>query len=90
MQGLVYKSTGSWYLLKDEDGKLWNARIKGVFKIDDDITSTNPIAVGDVVDLEMENEAEQSAMILMVPVGAMVVTVAFRLRRPCACRRLPG
>ena len=63
MQGLVYKSTGSWYTVKEESGKFWNARIKGVMKIDEEITSTNPIAVGDIVDFEMENEGEQSAMI---------------------------
>jgi ribosome biogenesis GTPase / thiamine phosphate phosphatase len=63
MQGLVYKSTGSWYTVKDEGGRFWNARVKGVFKIDEEITSTNPIAVGDIVDLEMENESEQSVMI---------------------------
>jgi ribosome biogenesis GTPase / thiamine phosphate phosphatase len=62
MQGIVYKSTGSWYLVKDKDGKTWNARIKGVFKIGG-LTSTNPIAVGDVVDLAMENEKEDSVMI---------------------------
>jgi len=62
MQGTVYKSTGSWYVLKDERGKFYNARIKGIFKIDD-ITSTNPIAVGDIVDFEMENEIEQSVII---------------------------
>ena len=47
-KGLVYKSTGSWYLVKDDQGRMWNARMKGVFKMDD-ITSTNPIAVGDIV-----------------------------------------
>lgn len=62
MQGLVYKSTGSWYVVKTADGKQFNARIKGVFKIDG-ITSTNPIAVGDKVTLEMENEGEASVMI---------------------------
>ncbi|HEX7755504.1 MAG TPA: hypothetical protein VF421_09180, partial [Niabella sp.] len=29
---MVYKSTGSWYTVKDETGKFYNARIKGVFK----------------------------------------------------------
>ena len=48
MRGLIYKSTGSWYIVKDDKGKIFNARIKGIFKIDD-ITSTNPIAVGDEV-----------------------------------------
>jgi ribosome biogenesis GTPase / thiamine phosphate phosphatase len=62
MQGIVYKSTGSWYSVKDEQGKVWNARMKGVFKLDD-ITSTNPIAVGDVVDFEEENFKEQTVMI---------------------------
>lgn len=64
-QGIVYKSTGSWYSVKDESGKFWNARIKGVFKLDD-ITSTNPIAVGDVVDFELENEGEQSVIITKI------------------------
>lgn len=62
MNALVYKSTGSWYVVKSEDDKVYNARIKGKFKIDD-ITSTNPIAVGDHVEIEMENEGEGSVVI---------------------------
>lgn len=62
MKGLVYKSTGSWYIVKDESGTVHNARIKGVLKIDD-ITSTNPIAVGDEVEMEVENENENTAII---------------------------
>ncbi|HZE85981.1 MAG TPA: ribosome small subunit-dependent GTPase A, partial [Puia sp.] len=46
MRGKVYKSTGSWYIVKAEDGTTWNARIRGIFKLDE-ITSTNPLAVGD-------------------------------------------
>ena len=48
MNALVYKSTGSWYIVKDETGRQFNARILGKFKIDG-LTSTNPIAVGDYV-----------------------------------------
>jgi ribosome biogenesis GTPase len=62
MKAIVYKSTGSWYTVKDESGKWHNARIKGVFKIDE-ITSTNPVAVGDQVDIETENENESTAII---------------------------
>src|SRR5262245_11476930 len=62
MRATIYKSTGSWYSVKDEQGSFYNARIKGVFKIDD-ITSTNPLAVGDEVSIEMENEAERSVLI---------------------------
>lgn len=62
MKAIIYKSTGSWYTVKDEAGKVFNARLKGVFKIDE-ITSTNPLAVGDIVDIEMENETEHSVVI---------------------------
>lgn len=62
MRARIYKSTGSWYVAKGADGKLYNARIKGVFKIDE-ITSTNPIAVGDEVEMVVEDVQEESAMI---------------------------
>jgi ribosome biogenesis GTPase len=62
MYALVYKSTGSWYTVKTEDGKLLNARIRGILKIDG-ITSTNPVAVGDRVKLEFGDSAEGGAMI---------------------------
>lgn len=62
MKALVYKSTGSWYTVKNQAGSTYNARIKGIFKIDD-ITSTNPVAVGDEVEIEMENEIENTATI---------------------------
>ena len=57
MQAVVYKSTGSWYSVKNTEGKMLQARIKGKFKIAD-ITSTNPIAVGDHVSLIPDNEKE--------------------------------
>ncbi|MBS1737459.1 MAG: ribosome small subunit-dependent GTPase A [Bacteroidetes bacterium] len=62
MMGLVYKSTGSWYQIKDEAGKLYQARIKGRFKIDG-LTSTNPIAVGDYINFEIENAEEATVVI---------------------------
>ena len=66
MKALVYKSTGSWYIVKVSDtleaSDTYNARLKGIFKMDD-ITSTNPVAVGDEVNIEIENEAENSAII---------------------------
>lgn len=56
MQGVVYKSTGSWYLIKDEFGAFRQARLKGKLKIDDEISSSNPIAVGDVVVFDEEEK----------------------------------
>lgn len=62
MKAKVYKSTGSWYQVKAENGQFYNARAKGVFKIEGH-TSTNPIAVGDSVDIEIEAVQEESAII---------------------------
>ncbi|MEO6819442.1 MAG: ribosome small subunit-dependent GTPase A [Ginsengibacter sp.] len=62
MKSLVYKSTGSWYQVKNEAGDLLNARIKGKFKIGG-LTSTNPLAVGDWVDVNVEEIAEGSVVI---------------------------
>ena len=61
-RAIVYKSTGSWYTVKNQAGRTFNARIKGIFKIDD-ITSTNPVSVGDEVEIEEENEIESSVII---------------------------
>ncbi len=56
MQGIVTKSTGSWYVVKC-DNKYIDCRIKGKFRLQG-IKSTNPITVGDIVDFELENNAE--------------------------------
>ncbi len=63
MRGLVYKSTGSWYSVKDEQGHFWDTRIKGKLKIDDEISSTNPIAVGDTVEFDAEDKLVQTGII---------------------------
>ena len=62
MIATVYKSTGSWYTVKDETGKFWDARMKGVLKVDD-ITSTNPVAVGDKVEIVSQADTANSAII---------------------------
>ncbi len=61
MQAIVYKSTGSRYLVKNKLGESFNVRIKGKFKIDN-ITSTNPIAVGDIVEVENEEDIESGVI----------------------------
>ena len=54
MQATIYKSTGSWYKVKTIEGNFLNARLKGKFKIKN-LTSTNPIAVGDQVVLAQDD-----------------------------------
>ncbi len=53
MRGLVTKSTGSWYQVVDEQGNRYECRIIGKFRTQG-IKSTNPVAVGDWVDFELE------------------------------------
>jgi ribosome biogenesis GTPase len=55
MTGTVYKSTGSWYTVKTMNGKFYECRIKGRFRLEG-IKSTNPIAVGDNVEFELETK----------------------------------
>jgi len=57
MTGIVYKSTGSWYTVKADNNQLYDCRIKGKFRIKG-IKSTNPIAVGDVVDFEIDETSD--------------------------------
>ncbi len=57
MTGIVYKSTGSWYTVKSTNGDFIECRMKGKFRIKG-IKSTNPIAVGDIVDYELEETSD--------------------------------
>ncbi len=57
MTGLVYKSTGSWYTVKTEDNQQFDCRIKGKFRLKG-IKSTNPIAVGDIVDFDLDETSD--------------------------------
>jgi ribosome biogenesis GTPase len=62
-KGLVIRSTGSWYEVRDDrDGHIWQCRLKGKFKTMG-LKVTNPIAVGDIVRFEIEDENENSGII---------------------------
>jgi ribosome biogenesis GTPase len=56
------RSTGSWYEVRAESGKVYRARLKGKFKLNGPKTS-NPITVGDKVLFSMEDEANQTVLI---------------------------
>ena len=58
MTGIVYKSTGSWYTVKSSEGDFIECRIKGKFRMKG-IKSTNPIAVGDYVDYELDESSDK-------------------------------
>ncbi|MBC7890565.1 MAG: ribosome small subunit-dependent GTPase A [Sphingobacteriaceae bacterium] len=66
MTGLVIRSTGSWYDVREvADGHVWQARLKGIFKIKG-LQTSNPIAVGDRVIFDVEDRAENAAIITAI------------------------
>ena len=66
MQGTVIKSTGSWYNVRMEDGHLLECRIVGKLRLND-LPLTNPIAVGDEVEVEMEKETGNGLIKKVLP-----------------------
>ena len=54
-KGTVFRSTGSWYEVRDEQNSVFSCRLKGKFKIKD-LKVTNPLAVGDKVIFDLEDE----------------------------------
>lgn len=57
MKGIVIKSTGSWYKIRQEDNSILEARIKGKIRLKE-LNTTNPVAVGDTVDYEYESSGD--------------------------------
>lgn len=55
MHGLVIKNTGSWYTVRTDEGLDVDCKIKGNFRLKG-IRSTNPVAVGDIVDIVRNQE----------------------------------
>lgn len=63
MRGRIFKSTGSWYEVEDEQHNRWSCRLRGKFKIKG-LRVTNPLAVGDWVNFEPEDEEGQIGTII--------------------------
>ena len=63
MKGIVYKSTGSWYSVKTKQGIEYQCRIKGKLRLDN-LKSTNPLAVGDIVEFDLENNGKSNSGII--------------------------
>ncbi|MCB9275058.1 MAG: ribosome small subunit-dependent GTPase A [Lewinellaceae bacterium] len=65
-KGTVIKSTGSWYQVRLEDGRVANSRIVGKFRLDG-MRITNPVAVGDKVELEIDEKEETGTIKNILP-----------------------
>jgi len=80
MQGLIIKSTGSWYQVQTPGGQRYEARIKGKFRIKG-ITTTNPIAVGDQVDFEFEPGSENAVITHLHPRKNYIIRKSINLSK---------
>ena len=67
-QGLVIKSTGSWFTVESENGELFECKIKGKFRIKD-IKSTNPVAVGDRVQFSVQSTSKDKNIGLITSIS---------------------
>lgn len=76
MKGRVIKSTGSWYAVKTED-RIISARLKGKFK-QEDLKLTNPIAVGDWVEMEKESGQDTAVIQDILPRDNYVIRKSTR------------
>lgn len=65
MYGRVVKSTGSWYIVLSNDDKLYDCRIKGKFRLSKS-KLTNPVAVGDLVEFELEEKETSQGVITKI------------------------
>ncbi len=65
MKGIIIKSTGSWYQVLDTEANRYNCRLRGKFKLKG-FKVTNPIAVGDHVEFEIEDVAEKTGVITAI------------------------
>jgi len=80
MHGLVIKSTGSWYQVHGEDGQNYDCRIKGKFRIKG-IQTTNPIAVGDQIEFEMEPNANTGVIFKLQPRKNYIIRKSINLSK---------
>lgn len=79
-QGIVIKSTGSWYNVETSEGELYDCKLRGQFRIKG-IKTTNPIAVGDRVDFQMSKDESTSIITKIHPRENYIIRKATKLSK---------
>tara|TARA_Y100000385_G_scaffold290554_1_gene364223 strand:- start:15052 stop:15972 length:921 start_codon:yes stop_codon:yes gene_type:complete len=79
-QGRVQKSTGSWYSVSTDTEQIYQCRLKGVFR-NKGIKTTNPIAVGDIVDIEIESSDNTGIITNIHPRTNYIIRKATKLSK---------
>ena len=80
MKGTVIKSTGSWYHVIDEGGKVWECRLRGKIRLDG-LRSTNPVAVGDKVIFDQEPGKDTGVIKSIEPRNNVIVRKSVNLSK---------
>lgn len=80
MKGMVIKSTGSWYQVLGDDGQHYDCRIKGKFRTKG-IRTTNPIAVGDRVEFEVEPDQDSGVISALEPRRNYIIRKSINLSK---------
>lgn len=79
-KGIIIKSTGSWYIVREEDGNYLDCRIRGKLRMQG-IKSTNPVAVGDEVEYELEDSKETGVIKNILPRKNYIVRKSINLSK---------
>ena len=79
-EGIVIKSTGSWYEVRNENGEVVLCRLRGKIRLDG-IRTTNPVAVGDKVIFEKENNKDTCVINKILPRYNVIVRKSVNLSK---------
>ncbi len=79
-EGIVIRSTGSWYSVMGRDGQIIDCRLKGKFKVKG-IRTTNPIAVGDHVEYALQDGGKTGVIISIAPRRNYIIRKATKLSK---------
>lgn len=80
MKGIVIKSTGSWFTVRNEEADIFNCKIKGSFRIKG-IRTTNPVAVGDKVVFDLEADEKTGVINEILPRHNYIIRKATNLSK---------
>lgn len=78
--GRVIKSTGSWYDVRDDAGMVVSCRLRGKIRLDG-LRTTNPVAVGDLVNFEKERDKETCVIDKILPRTNVIVRKSVNLSK---------
>ncbi len=80
MKGIVKKSTGSWYKVISDNNKIYDCKIRGLFRIQG-IKTTNPVAVGDKVEFEYSSEKKIGIINKILPRKNYIIRKSTKLSK---------